>query len=193
MSLFDKSQPDKRRRFEARLLPHLDAAYNLARWLSGSAADADDIVQEAYLRAWRFFDGFQDEQPRAWLLAIVRNTWLTEWRRRHDARDGTPYDDTLHGEERLPGWDDTGGDDPQALLVRSDDIHLVHRALAALPLEYREVLVLRELEAMNYRDIATVIDIPIGTVMSRLSRGRRLLYAAVRAVQAAAAPTAGDA
>ncbi len=87
------------RRFEELALPHLDAAYNLARWLTGSASDADDVVQDAYLRAFRFFDGFHGDNARAWLLAIVRNTWFTEWRRRNDAADDTPYDDALHDDE----------------------------------------------------------------------------------------------
>jgi len=175
---------DEARRFAEAALPHLDAAYNLARWLSGSASDADDIVQEAYLRAFRFFTGFRGDNARAWLLAIVRNTWFTEWRRRRECADGTPYDETLHGDERLPGWVDDIGSNPETLAVRREDVHLVHRALEQLPVEYREVLVLRELEDMSYRDIAAVVDIPIGTVMSRLSRGRHLLCAAVRAAQA---------
>ncbi|MFC5475586.1 RNA polymerase sigma factor [Paraherbaspirillum soli] len=177
------SATDNSRRFEELALPHLDAAYNLARWLTGSASDADDVVQDAYLRAFRFFDGFHGDNARAWLLAIVRNTWFTEWRRRSDAADDTPFDDALHDDERLPGWDDEIGSDPETLAVRRDDVDLIHRALAALPVEYREVLVLRELEDMSYRDIATVTGIPIGTVMSRLARGRHLLCAAVRKAQ----------
>jgi len=174
---------DESRRFAAAALPHLDAAYNLARWLSGSASDADDIVQDAYLRAFRFFHSFHGDNARAWLLAIVRNTWFTEWRRRRDAGDGTPYDDMLHGDERLPGWIDDIGSSPETLAVRREDVHLVRRALEQLPVDYREVLVLRELEDMSYRDIAVVAGIPIGTVMSRLSRGRHLLSAAVLAAQ----------
>lgn len=175
---------DESSRFAEVALPHLDAAYNLARWLSGSASDADDIVQEAYLRAFRFFDSFRGGNARAWLLAIVRNTWFSEWRRRCDAADGTPFDEVIHGDERLPGWIDDVGSDPETLAVRREDVHLVHRALEQLPVEYREVLVLRELEDMSYRDIAIVAGIPIGTVMSRLARGRRLLGAAVQAAQA---------
>ncbi|AXV77066.1 MULTISPECIES: RNA polymerase sigma factor [Ralstonia solanacearum species complex] len=170
-------------RFAEVMLPHLNAAYNLARWLSGSATDADDIVQEAYLRAFRFFGSFHGGNARAWLLAIVRNTWFSEWRRRCDAADGTPFDEVLHGDERLPGWVDDVGSDPETLAVRRDDAHLVHRALEQLPVEYREVLVLRELEEMSYRDIASIACIPIGTVMSRLARGRHLLCTAVRAAQ----------
>jgi len=176
-------------RFEALALPHLDAAYNLARWLSGSASDADDIVQEAYLRALRFFDGFRGENARAWLLAIVRNTWLTEWRRRSDAADGTPFDETthgLHGDASLPGWDDTSPGDPEMLAVRRDECALVRDALATLPVVFREVLVLREMEDLSYREIETIVGVPAGTVMSRLARGRQMLAAAVRAAQDAA-------
>ena len=170
-------------RFDAVMLPHLDAAYNLARWLSGSPADADDVVQEAFLRAFRFFDGYEGDNPRAWLLAIVRNTWFTEWRRQHNRADATPYDDSLNVDDQLPGWADESGDDPEKLAVRQDETELVHRALATLPVEYREVIVLRELEDMSYKDVAAVAGIPIGTVMSRLSRARRLLCTAVRAAQ----------
>ncbi|MDM8359129.1 RNA polymerase sigma factor [Pandoraea communis] len=176
-------------RFEALALPHLDAAYNLARWLSGSASDADDIVQEAFLRALRFFDGFRGESARAWLLAIVRNTWLTEWRRRSDAADGTPFDEAthgLHGDAWLPGWDDTTPGDPEMLAVRRDECALVRDALAALPVVFREVLVLREMEDMSYREIETILGVPAGTVMSRLARGRQMLAIAVRAAQDAA-------
>ncbi|WP_353189270.1 RNA polymerase sigma factor [Pandoraea pnomenusa] len=175
-------------RFEALALPHLDAAYNLARWLSGSASDADDIVQEAYLRALRFFDGFRGENARAWLLAIVRNTWLTEWRRRSDAADGTPFDEAAHGlhdDARLPGWDDALAGDPERLAVRRDEGALVREALATLPVVFREVLVLREMEDLSYREIETIVGVPAGTVMSRLARGRRMLADAVRVAQEA--------
>ncbi|SUA93395.1 RNA polymerase sigma factor [Pandoraea pulmonicola] len=186
----DAEKPDAQAagRFEALALPHLDAAYNLARWLSGSASDADDIVQEAYLRALRFFDGFRGENARAWLLAIVRNTWLTEWRRRSDAADGTPFDEASHGlyDERLPGWDETSPGDPEMLAVRRDECALVREALASLPVVFREVLVLREIEDMSYREIETIVGVPAGTVMSRLARGRQMLAAAVRAAQMSA-------
>jgi RNA polymerase sigma-70 factor (ECF subfamily) len=181
-------------RFEAALLPHIDAAYNLARWLTGSPSDADDVVQEAFLRAFRFFDGFEGEEAanaRAWLLRIVRNTWFTEWRRRLHKADSVSYDDELHTDDSLPGWIDESGNDPETLAVRRDEIHLIHRALEALPVAYREVLVLRELEDMSYRDVAAVIGVPIGTVMSRLSRARPLLAAAVRAAQGAAGERPG--
>ncbi|VXC74604.1 RNA polymerase, sigma-24 subunit, RpoE, ECF subfamily [Burkholderia sp. 8Y] len=173
-------------RFEATVMPHLDAAYNLARWLSGSPSDADDVVQEAYLRAFRFFSGFEDgdeSNARGWLLAIVRNTWFTEWRRRVQSADATPYDEEIAGDQALPGWSDDAGVSPETLVVRKDEVQLVHRALDALPLVFREVLVLRELEDMSYKEVAAITGVPIGTVMSRLARGRKMLATAVRAAQ----------
>jgi RNA polymerase sigma factor (sigma-70 family) len=173
-------------RFEATVVPHLDAAYNLARWLSGSPSDADDVVQEAYLRAFRFFGGFEDKEEgnaRAWLLAIVRNTWFTEWRRRVNYADATPFDEEIGGDEALPGWSEEAGIDPETLAVRRDEVHLVHRALETLPITFREVLVLRELEDMSYKEVAAVTGVPIGTVMSRLARGRKMLAVAVRTAQ----------
>jgi len=163
--------------FEAAVLPHLRAAYNLARWLCRSDHDAQDIVQEAYLRACRFFDSFHGGDARAWLLAIVRNTtytWLTQNR---PQELGTPFDEELHS---LPGYGaeenpDRPDDNPEAILARRDARRVVNDALDKLPLEFREVLVLRELEDLSYKEIARIADIPIGTVMSRLARGRKLL------------------
>lgn len=169
------------RRFQQLALPHLDAAYNLARWLCGNASDADDVVQEAFMRAFRFFDTFRGDSARPWLLAIVRRTWYTEWRRRASSHETVEFDDTMD-DASFDGWS-VGGADPQALLIREEDAKLVHEALAQLPVEYREVLMLRELEEMGYREIAMVADVPIGTVMSRLARGRRKLAALLVAKQ----------
>ncbi|MGO4158422.1 RNA polymerase sigma factor [Cupriavidus sp. YAF13] len=182
----DVNAADQRRRFDDLVLPHLDAAYNLARWLSGSPMEADDVVQEACLRAFCFFDSFRGDQPRAWLLAIVRNTWFTAWRKRHQPgqAESADYDDAHFDGEPLPGWQDGHGDSPEQWLLRAEDIRLLHVALERLPLAFREVLVLRELEDLPYRDIATVADIPLGTVMSRLARARKLLAAAVLAMHA---------
>jgi RNA polymerase sigma-70 factor (ECF subfamily) len=174
---------DPAARFEALMLPYLDSAYNLARWLSGSPADADDIVQEAFLRALRYFDGYTGDTPRAWLLAIVRNTWFTEWKKRAQHGVTATFDEEIHADAQ-PLWSDEHDGDPETLAVRHDEIELVHQALAALTVEYREVLVLRELEDMSYREVAAVTGLPVGTVMSRLSRARALLAAAVRAMQA---------
>jgi RNA polymerase sigma-70 factor (ECF subfamily) len=155
-------------RFERALLPHLDAAYNLARWLAGSSQDADDVVQEACLRALAFFDGFHGEDGRAWLLAIVRNTsydWLRKHRR--GVQLAVPVEDLEWAADTAP--------DPEEEQLRNADRELVRQGLEALPAEYREVMVLRELEGMSYKQIARVIDAPIGTVMSRLARARKRL------------------
>ena len=181
---------DRARRFRELALPHLDAAYNLARWLSGSAADAEDVVQDAYLRAFRFFDGFHGVDAgaaRAWLLAIVRHAWFDEWRRRGAAPDAAGYDEATVV-DALPGWSAAAAATPEALAARRDEVRQVHAALARLPVEYREAIVLRELEEMSYRDIARVAGVPVGTVMSRLARGRRLL---AQALQRGGAPRAG--
>ncbi|MGO4306789.1 RNA polymerase sigma factor [Cupriavidus sp. RAF12] len=177
-----------RRRFDDLVLPHLDAAYNLARWLCGNTGDADDVVQEAFLRAFRLFGSFRGDQPRPWLLAIVRNTWFTTWRKRKTAAE-TGYDEATEADTALPDWHGSPTD-PEQWLLREEDVRLVHAALEQLPVAFREVLVLRELEELHYRDIARIADIPVGTVMSRLARGRRMLAAAVVALRDDAAPRA---
>jgi RNA polymerase sigma-70 factor (ECF subfamily) len=156
-------------RCEQAVLPHLDAAYDLARWLTRSDQEAEDVVQTACLRAVQFFDGFQGANPRAWLLAIVRNTfydWLRQKSRLQEL--ATPYDDEIHAVE-------SGGAGPEAELLRRADARLLRQAFEALALPFREVMVLRELEGMSYKEIATIAGIPIGTVMSRLARARRQL------------------
>jgi RNA polymerase sigma-70 factor, ECF subfamily len=154
---------------EQTILPHLDAAYNLARWLTASEQDAEDVVQEACLRAIKFFPAYQGGSARAWLLAIVRRTcwtWLTKNRNRY--ANMTSFDEELHS-------GDSDALDPQLHLLRQADRQLIRKALETLPVEYREVVVLRELEGMSYREVATVAEIPLGTVMSRLARGRKQL------------------
>ncbi|WP_323118797.1 RNA polymerase sigma factor [Burkholderia alba] len=181
-------------RFQQLALPHLDAAYNLARWLCGNASDAEDIVQEACMRAFRFFDSFHGDSARAWLLTIVRHTWYTEWRRRATAHEMAALDD-FDTDAQPDGWSSIGID-PQALLIREEDARLVHDALGRLPAEYREVLVLREMEELSYREIAAIADLPVGTVMSRLARGRRRLAEVLTAQQGgrgASRPAAGGA
>ena len=156
------------RKFEQAVMPHMDAAFNLARWLCGNSHDAEDIAQEAALRAFRFFESFRGDDARAWLLRIVRNTYYSAWRR-HRAHDvSTEFDEEVHsvGDVR---------DDPESIHLRGQEIRRLDAALAALPTEYREAIVLRELEDLSYKEIAAVLDVPIGTVMSRISRARRLL------------------
>ncbi|SIT43570.1 RNA polymerase sigma factor [Paraburkholderia piptadeniae] len=169
-------------RFQQMALPHLDAAYNLARWLCGNPNDADDVVQEAFMRAFRFFDTFHGETARPWLLAIVRRTWYTEWRRRSGVHATVEFDENLD-DETFEGWS-ASSPDPETLMLRDEDTRLVHQALEQLPVEYREVLILRELEELSYREIATIADLPVGTVMSRLARGRRKLATALTSLLA---------
>ena len=160
---------DRRARFEAQALPHLDAAANLARWLTRSGADADDIVQEAMLRAFRSFDGFRGGDMRPWLLTIVRNCWRNagaDSRRRGQV----PLPDEANGVELA-----FEGADPEEGAIRADEGRKLDAVIATLPEEFRTVLVLREMEDLSYREIAAVCEVPIGTVMSRLSRARAML------------------
>jgi RNA polymerase sigma-70 factor, ECF subfamily len=160
--------PDQLAQFEAALLPHLDAAYSLARWLTHHDQDAEDIVQEAYLRALRFFGSFQGPGGRAWLLKIVRNTYCT-WAERHRlCETAVAFDEALH-------TTDSAAPAPDAALLQQADAELLRAALTELPTELRETIVLRDLEGLSYKEIAGIVDAPLGTVMSRLSRGRQRL------------------
>lgn len=157
-------------RFEEIALPHLSAAYNLARWLVHNQHDAEDLVQEAYLRAFKFFGGYYGGDSRAWLLTIVRNTCYTWLQQNRALRLAVPIEDNL---------DEVSLDfaDPEMLLLQSVDAQIVRQSLEDLPVEFREIVVMREMEGLSYKDIANIVDIPIGTVMSRLARGRKRLYA----------------
>jgi RNA polymerase sigma factor (sigma-70 family) len=161
------------RRFELLLMPHLGAGYNLARWLTRNEHDAEDLVQEAYLRAFRSFDGYRGGDPRAWLLSIVRNTCYT-WLRQ---RRGHSVDAAADRDPAEIPDDDAAS--PEAQVIRHADRLLVRQALEELPAEFREAVVLRELEGLSYKEIAEVVGIPLGTVMSRLSRGRKQLQRAL--------------
>jgi RNA polymerase sigma factor (sigma-70 family) len=163
---------DRRRRFEAQVLPHLDAAYRFARWLARSSDHADDVVQEAILRAYRGFDALRGSDVKVWLLTIVKNcnsTALKQQQRRalvplpeeHDRRDGHALIDPTP--------------DPESETIRRDEERTLERLIAGLPDDYRDVLILREIENMGYREIARVINVPMGTVMSRLARARTVL------------------
>jgi RNA polymerase sigma-70 factor (ECF subfamily) len=154
-------------------LPHLDAAYNLARWLMGSAEEADDVVQDAMTRALTYFPTFRGTNARAWILQIVRNTAYTALQARRAVRTeplATEGDAGARGREIADP-----GDDPEAALLRARDRRDLDRLLARLPVDLRETIVLRELEELSYRDIAQVTGVPVGTVMSRLWRARRQL------------------
>ena len=146
----------------------MDAAYNLARWLTGNDRDADDVTQEALLRAFRFFSGFRGGDPKAWLLTIVRRSAWTFLRRNRHHEESVEYDDELHGSADLSA-------NPETALLRAGDIETVRQAIELLPTALREALVLRELEGCSYKEIADISGVPIGTVMSRISRARRQL------------------
>lgn len=158
------------RGFEAIVLPHLDAAYNYARWLTRNDAEAEDVVQDACIRAMRFLPSLRDDDPRPWLFAIVRNAWYS----RIDRRAGSA--------ERLqlvtPGFDSPDSAlDPEARMLQQHAVGRVREAIKRLPPDFREVLMLREFEGMSYKEIASVVGVPIGTVMSRLARARDRLSA----------------
>ena len=149
-------------------MPHLDAAYNLARWLAGDEHNAADVVQEAYLRAFKFFGGFRGGDSRSWLLRIVRNSFYDWLQKNRREQSGAVFDEqleTLH--------DESAG--PDTALLQKADREVLQQAIAALPLEFREILVMRELEAMSYKEISDIADVPLGTVMSRLARAREAL------------------
>lgn len=149
-------------------MPHMAAAYNLARWLAANDTDAQDLVQEAYLRAFKFFDGFRGSNSRAWLLRIVRNVFYDWLKRNRREETATPFDEELHDPS-----DESAA--PDALLLEKTDHEMLRRAIAELPCEFREILVLRELEDLSYKEIAQVANVPLGTVMSRLARAREHL------------------
>jgi len=155
-------------RFEESVLAHMDSAYNLARWLTRNGHDAEDLVQDALLRAYQAFSGFRGVDGRAWLLTIVRNACYTWLRRNRQQELTTEFDEELH----TPGGDDLS---PESAVLREGDKARVQQALEELPAEFREVLVLREIEGLSYKEIGTVADIPVGTVMSRLARARARL------------------
>ena len=164
-------------RFEALALPHLDAAYNLARWFTHNDEDAHDVVQEAYLRALRYFESFRGGEVRPWLLQIVRHTSYS-WLSKNRPNDMVSLDDCDDAWREIAG---PSAEEPQAIALRNSDRTRINEALADLPVGYREVLVLREMEDLPYKDIARIVDIPIGTVMSRLARARGLMRKALSA------------
>ena len=167
--------------FEQVVLPHLDAAYNLARWLVRNTHDAEDVVQEAYLRAFKFFGGYQGGDARAWVLKIVRNTCYSFFEKNRPAELAEEFDEKVHTAE-------AGHADAETVMLQSADSRMVREALDELPVNFREVIVLRELEGMSYKEIAELTSVPMGTVMSGLARARaqlreRLLRARVKEEQ----------
>ena len=164
----DQSPKEELISFEAAMLPHLDAAHNLARWLLRNEQDAQDVVQEAYLRAFKSFGGFHGSNGRAWLLTIVRNTSYTLLKKNHAVDLTTAFDEEIHasGHESVS---------PATILEHNEDAELIREAMDKLPAEFREILALRHQEGLSYKEIADVVQIPPGTVMSRLARARAKL------------------
>src|ERR1700756_3089307 len=155
-------------RFEQSILPHMDAAYNLARWLTRNEHDAEDMVQEAYLRAYKFLDAFRGVDGRAWLLTVVRNTCYTRLQQNRSRDTMTSFDEEIYVIE-----DDASN--PSALVLKSGEIEMLKESLEQLPGKFREIIVLRDLEEFSYKQIADVTNVPLGTVMSRLARARERL------------------
>lgn len=177
----------KRVRFERTVSPHVDAAYNLARWLTRNEHDAEDVVQEALLRAFMFFDGFRGVDARSWVLKIVRNTCFTWLQANRPSEIAVTAVDELE-DELSPLFCSGLADDPETLALRRTTAVQLNDAISAIPGPFREVVVLREMEGLSYKEIATVIDAPIGTVMSRLARARaelRRILARSRCVKGA--------
>jgi RNA polymerase sigma-70 factor (ECF subfamily) len=166
--VFSFTESPRLTEFERQVLPHLDAAYNLARFLMRNDQEAEDIVQEASLRAFRFFESFRGENSRAWFLRIVRNTAFTALKRNRMDEETVVFDEELHGGQ-IPALD------AGIALDRAHDRQTVRAAIEQLPAEFREAITLRELEGMSYKEIADIADVPIGTIMSRLARARRQL------------------
>ncbi|MFD1557251.1 sigma-70 family RNA polymerase sigma factor [Paraburkholderia silviterrae] len=160
------------RRFETLVIPHMNSAYSVARWLTHNDQDAQDVVQEAYVKAFRFIDSFQGVDARAWLLTIVRNAFYT-WYQQNKARAAESQ--VFEEDAYVPEPGDGGIESPEVLVMRDQNRKQVNKALSMLSLEHREIIVLREIEELSYKEIAGIVGIPMGTVMSRLGRGRQQL------------------
>jgi RNA polymerase sigma-70 factor, ECF subfamily len=167
------AQRRQRSRFETVALPHLDAAYSLARWLTRNDADAADVVQEAYLRAFRYFDSYRDGDAKSWLLRIVRRTYYS-WLERNRPAEVIPLETAADLDEAVAAAPEGAGD-TEALVLSRSDLRRLDRLIELLPVPLREAIVLRELHELGYREIAEVTGVPIGTVMSRLHRARSAL------------------
>lgn len=161
-------QEDDRRRFEQMFLPHLGAAYNLARWLLRDEHEAEDMVQEAYLRALKSLDAFHGNDGRTWLLTIIRNRCYDRLRQKRTQGVATSFDEEMHGASN-------NVQTPESVFMQKEEWQSVQKALDALPVEFREVIIFRELEGLSYKQIAAIADLSMGTVMSRLARARALL------------------
>src|ERR1051325_5231679 len=169
------------RAFEDTVLPHLDAAFNYARWLTRDEAEAEDVVQDACVRAMRFFSSLRDDDARAWFFTIVRNTWHSRRGRRASVMEAAQVN-------KAPDDQPDTALDPEAQLLQQHTVTRVRAALDALPMDFREAIVLREIEGLSYKEIAAVVQVPIGTVMSRLARARERLLAVMKAAPMEARP-----
>jgi RNA polymerase sigma-70 factor (ECF subfamily) len=172
------AKDNKTANFEEVFMPHLDAAYNLARWLTRDPSDADDVVQEAYMRAFRFADGFHGGDSRSWILKIVRNTCFTWLKKNRSHELVYELEEDQH---------EASVSNPEELLLESADRKMLKDLLDDLPVAYKEIIVLRDLEGLSYKEISSVTELPLGTVMSRLARARKRLQAGAIATQAGGA------
>ncbi len=168
------NESNRKQRFQTTVMPHINSAFNLARWLTRGNQEAEDIVQEAYLRAYKFFDSFHGEDGRVWLLGIVRNTFYTWHHQNKLQTQFVEFDEELHGSEANENLRDDEYN-PENILIQKDNQRIIQNALNQLPIEFREVMVMRELEELSYKQIAEITQVPMGTVMSRLGRGRKQL------------------
>ena len=178
--LVNATENDKAKRFREAAMPHLDALYTVARYITRNAADAEDAVQECYLRAFRHFDGLRGTDIKPWLMAILRNVCRAEYARRSNV---VPMDPERNGvDHEIPIWQEEH-ESPEGEIVRRQDAESVRALLKELPVKFREVVVLRDIEDLSYREIAQAVDVPVGTVMSRLARGRGMLRSAWQRLQ----------
>jgi RNA polymerase sigma-70 factor, ECF subfamily len=178
--LVNATENDKAKRFREAAVPHLDSLYTVARYITRNAADAEDAVQECYLRAFRHFDGLRGTDIKPWLMAILRNVCRAQYARRSNVVPMEPERDGVdHG---IPLWQEEH-ESPEGGIVRRQDAESVRALLKELPVQFREVVVLRDIEDLSYREIAQAVDVPVGTVMSRLARGRGMLRSAWQRLQ----------
>jgi RNA polymerase sigma-70 factor (ECF subfamily) len=180
------AEQERMRRFRDAALPHLDDVYTLARYLMRNAADAEDAVQECYLRALRHFDSYRGPAMKPWLLAILRNVCNAEFARRSKEELPTDYAQEESLAEEMPMWQEPQAS-PEKVMLRQQDSATIRRLVAELPAPFREAIVLREINDLSYQEIAEVAGVPVGTVMSRLARARAMLRSAWNAAEASTA------
>jgi RNA polymerase sigma-70 factor (ECF subfamily) len=188
MAKDEAAEHERMRRFRDAALPYLDDAFTLARYIVRDAADAEDAVQECYLRALRHFDSYRGPAMKPWLLAILRNVCNDEFARRRDREIPTDYSEDAEVTDKMPVWQEAQAS-PEGLMLRAQDDATIRRLVAELPEPFREAIVLREINDLSYQEIAEVSGVPVGTVMSRLARARAILRTAWNAAESAAAPS----